>query len=182
MTDATKEINAEKILPEMRERLLTNSTGKLTVSQWTDIVTQPIVSLLILLVPLTFIIPRLIWGFGVWMIGFLLLILIGVILMRAFRYARLPVQFEKMQAEADSAPFWMIWRGSVLADDAGKQMRFNSRLAPPPRLKRQTTYDVFYLRDNDRLILLSIAPANHPDAKRWQPTKAFETRLKRRKG
>lgn len=178
MTDSV----SEKIVPEMRERLLINSTGKLTVSQWMDIVTQPIVSLMILLVPLTFILPRLIWGFGLWMIGLLLIVLIGVIVMRAFRYARLPVQFGRMQAKGDSAPIWMVWRGSVLTDEAGKLFRFNSRLSPPPRLKQDSTYDVYYLRDNERLILLSVAPATHPDAKRWQPNKSFETRLKRRQG
>ncbi len=170
------------VVPEMRERLMTNRSGKLTVGQWGDIVMQPLMSLLVMMIPLLVILPRLVlaFWFGWWlMIGVLMLLAVTTVF-RAYRYARLPVYHAKLQADGGAPPFWMFWKSLELVGSDGTRYKFTSRLAPAVNLERDKFYDVYYLKDADRYVLLSIAPIDHPDAERWQPDRMHKVRLDRR--
>ena len=171
------------VVPEMRQRLNTNRSGKLTPGQWMDIVLQPLTPMLLVLFPgVLIILPRL-W-FAVARGGWFLLILLVVVLgssfvMRAQRYARAPIRFIELQAQGE-APLMRFWRATLLKDDNGKSFRFNKRLAPRPILEKERRYLVYYLLDHDEPILLSLAPLDHPDSSKWQPDRMFYTRQERR--
>jgi hypothetical protein len=167
----------------MRERLMTNRVGKLTPNQWMDIVTYPLVSLLVFMVPAGFVLlPFMVrMVFRMWVIlPVLLLILAAVLVIRAFRYARKPVHFETLHARDGSTPMLMFWKPVWLMSEAGEKRRFTKWLAPRIALDRDRAYHVYYLKEQDDHILLSIVPADHPDSERWQPTSDFEQRLANR--
>lgn len=174
----------DSVSKPMRDRLLTNRYGKLTVSQWTDIVTQPLVALAVLFIPLGFVLlPRLLlltrFGSGIGIL-FILGVLALSLIPRAIRYARIPVQFAEMTADS-APPLWMFWRAPLFIDDSGQRVQFSSKLAPAFTMTHKRRYLVYYLKDNERYVLLSAAPLDHADMKRWQPNRVFEDRLKRRK-
>lgn len=180
-----KRKRGDSVVPEMRERLNSNRSGKLTPSQWLDIVMQPFITVMLLIMPISFILlPRALRLLvrGGWL---LLLIIVAFVvisfLLRAARYARAPLHFDEFTTEFDSLPpVWMFWRPIKLYDMQGRPMRFGKRLAPRPLLRPDRTYIVYYLREPDDHVLLSIAPADHPDAPDWQPDRFFEARAQRR--
>ncbi|MEO8608612.1 MAG: hypothetical protein ABI690_12050 [Chloroflexota bacterium] len=171
----------DPVTADMRARLSTNREGKLTSTQWKEIVTEPIATLLLLLVPTIIFLRARIFYFvagGGWLIGVAaVVILIGVILMRAGRYARAPIHTGTFRAAEQFRPFWMFWKAEIFFDEAGRTVRFNKRLAPASPHKTDEQYLIYYLKDGDGQILLSIAPASHPDAAGWQPSPAFQARL-----
>jgi hypothetical protein len=169
---------------DMRTRLLTNRHGKLTSDQWKDMVTEPLVVLLLLLAPAIMVLgPRMgaliARGWLVMLIGVLLALVIPM-LFRAQRYARAPIYFEQLYAGDNPAASLMFWRPQIFYTQSGDERRFKKRLAPSLRLRANHAYAVYYLRDADQLVLLSIAPADHPDAAKWQPSTAFHERFARR--
>lgn len=170
------------VVPEMRDRLHVNRTGKLTSSQWVDVVTQPLVTLLALMIPASFILLR--WLFiarvGIWAAVLVVLILTATTIFRAYRYARAPLYFDHLTARNGAAPFWQFWKPVELHKDDGTVMIFRKRLSPPPRIQSGRRYLVYYLREDPDYVLLSIAPSDHPDAPQWQPTATFDGRFKRR--
>lgn len=174
----------DELTPEMRSRLLTNRHGKLTSDQWKDMVTEPLVVLLLLLAPAIMILgPRLggliARGWLVMLIA-VLLALVVPILFRARRYARAPLYFEQLYAGDNRFSPFLFWRPLVLYTQSDEERRFQKRLAPFLRLRPNRAYIVYYLRDADQLVLLSIAPADHPEAAQWQPSAAFHERFARR--
>ena len=173
-----------EVVTEMRERLLTNRSGKLTSNQWLDIVTQPFIGLLVFFVPLSFILlPRMVAVFmrGGWL-AFLVafVILAASALFRAFRYARLPIHVGEFTATAQSASMWTMWRPLKLKDSEGQVVRFRRRLAPRPLLQEDKRYLVYYLRDHDDWVLLSLVGLDHPKINQYQPDSVFQTRFKQR--
>lgn len=176
----------DELSQDMRGRLLTNRHGKLTSDQWKDMVTEPLVWLLLLLTPAIIILgPRI----GALIARGWLVLLIGAVLVlgvptlfRARRYARAPIYFEKLYAGDNPTPGWMFWRPLVLAAQNGEERRFRKRLAPAMRLRPNHAYLVYYLRDAGQYVLLSMAPADHPESERWQPSAAFHERFARRAG
>jgi len=171
----------DPITPDMRARLSANSDGKLTSQQWREIVTEPLATLLLLLVPAIILLRARVFYLvagGGWLIGLLLLVVLGgVILLRAVRYARAPIHVGIFRAGEQFRPFWMFWKREVFFDESGKQVRFGKRLAPAARRQAGERYLIYYLKDREEWVLLSIAPADHPDAARWKPSPAFQTRL-----
>jgi hypothetical protein len=165
----------------MRARLLTNRDGRLTPSQWRDMVTEPLVTLLLLLVPGMMVVgPRLFFGAG-WIIGLGGLgALAVVLLLRAQRYARLPVHYAVLSAGDEFRPFWMFWKAQTFYTESEKPLHFHKSLAPYMPLRSGERYLVYYLKDAETNVLLSIAPADHEDAAQWQPSSLYEARLKRR--
>ncbi len=169
----------------MRARLLVNRQGRLTTEQWKDMVTEPLAVLGLLLVPGVFILgPRLgafIWG------GFALVTVAAVIALavslalRARRYARAPVHFAVLRAGTATPPFWAFWQPTILYTDSGEPLRFGKRLAPYTRLQRDLVYLVYFLQEDKTNVLLSLAPADHPDAELWQPSANFHSRFGRRR-
>src|SRR5690606_1373431 len=81
----------------MRARLTINRDGRLTSEQWKDLVTEPLVILLLVLAPLILILgPRLVaLALRGWVLALVVVLLVVVvpIIARAWRYARLPVHF-----------------------------------------------------------------------------------------
>lgn len=173
----------DPVHPAMRDRLLTNRYGKMTVNQWLDISTQPLVALMVLFIPLGFVLlPRLVmltrFG-GVWGIVLLLAVLALAIVPRAIRYARMPVQFAEMTADSAPPP-WAFWRAPTFMDDTRRRIPFKTRLSPQVTPQYGKRYLVYYVKDDDRYILLSAAPTDHPQAEYWQPKGVFHDRLQRR--
>lgn len=167
----------------MRARLLVNRHGKLTADQWKDMVTEPLVTLGLLLVPGILVLgPRLgafIWG-GFALVTLAALIALGVSLaLRARRYARAPIHFAVLRP-VNSPPFWAFWQPLLFDTETGEQQQFGKRLAPYTRLQRDRHYLVYFLEEANTKVLLSLAPADHPDAALWQPSSHFESRLKQR--
>jgi hypothetical protein len=179
-----KNSKRDPVTADMRARLAANRDGKLTSNQWKEIVTEPIATLLLLLVPGIILLRARIFYYiagGGWLIGVLVVvILVGVLLMRAGRYARAPIHVGVFRAAEQFRPFWMFWKAEIFYDETGKTVRFYKRLAPAVSHKAGEHYLIYYLKDRDGQILLSVAPADHPDAAGWQPTPAFQTRLAQR--
>ncbi|MBZ0283957.1 MAG: hypothetical protein K8L97_24675 [Anaerolineae bacterium] len=172
------------VTPDMQKRLLINRDGKLTPGQWRDMITEPLVTLLLLMTPGIMVLgPRLGAMFfgGFTLIALLALVGLAVtVIFRAQRYARLPVHFEVFYAGNEFRPFWLFWRPQILYTRADKPMRFAKSLAPYLPLEPGQPYLVYYLKDTAANVLLSIAPADHPEAAKWQPSASFEGRYKRR--
>jgi hypothetical protein len=182
--DTMKKTQRDSLTADMRARLNANRDGRLTSNQWKEIVTEPLTTLLLLLVPGIILLRARIFYYvagGGWFIGLaVVVILIGVILMRAGRYARAPIHMGVFRAAQQFRPFWMFWKAEIFYDEAGQTVRFYKRLAPAARYRADEQYLIYYLKDRDGQILLSIAPAEHPDAAGWQPSPAFQARFVQR--
>jgi hypothetical protein len=174
----------EVVNEDMRERLVVNREGKLTTGQWLELTTEPLVTLLLLLAPALVILgPRLVvlLRFGWWLLLLLAVAaLIFPLLMRARRYARLPVHFGRFYADVRDRPWWKFWQPSLFYDEDDQALEFKRWLAPRPPLKINGEYLVYYLNDRDRRVVLSLAPADHEEAERWQPTYQFKLRQAKR--
>lgn len=173
----------DDVTEEMRKRLRHNRNGVLTRDQWLDMVTEPMVTLLLLLPPLLLILgPRVRYLFRAWWLLLLVLLVVLVVptLLRARRYARAAVHFGVFYAPLTSRPRWLTWLPYTLKTDAEREIKFRRRLAPAIGLRAEHAYLVYYLKERDENVLLSIAPADHPDAELWYPSKSFETRYERR--
>jgi hypothetical protein len=174
----------DKVSGDMRARLLVNRDGKLTTEQWKSIVTEPLVTLLVLMIPGAVVLgPRLAYFFvgGYWLVSVIVAIaVVAVLLARAMRYARAPVQVGRFYAGEHTPAGWMFWKPEVLYTEADKPVKFSKRLAPRASLTLGEPYLVYYLKDAENYVLLSVAPADHEDAARWQPTSLFQARASRR--
>ena len=179
-----KKTKRDTVTADMRARLAANRDGKLTSNQWKEIVTEPLATLLLLLVPGIILLRARIFYFvagGGWAIGLLVVVMLAwVILRRAGRYARAPIHMGVFRAAEQFRPFWMFWKAEIFYDEAGQTMRFHKRLAPAASHNADQRYLIYYLKDRDGQILLSIAPAEHPDAAGWQPSPAFQSRFAQR--
>ncbi len=175
----------EVVSSEMRASLLTNRHGLLTSGQWREMVFEPLIVLLLLLVPTIMVLRSTLLAFVVgafWMVG--LAGVIGVaamIFLRARRYARLPLYYAVMTADTTSQPAWKFWgRGNQFLTANEDSVRFSRRLAPPMPVQDGAPYMLYYLREGDRYTLLSLAPVEHPNADSWKPSSSFEDRFQRR--
>jgi len=174
----------DKVSPQMRSRLLANRRGKLTTEQWKDAVTEPLGVLLLLLAPAIIILgPRMLLlsarGIVVVLAGIVVLVALPMVL-RAWRYARAPLYFDKFYAGDYPAPSWVFWRPQVFYTENGEAIQFKKRLAPRVRLRANRAYIVYYLRESDHCVLLSLAPADHVNADKWQPDDMFYNRQAQR--
>ncbi len=176
----------DEISQDMRNRLLTNRHGKLTSDQWKDMVTEPLTVLLLLLTPAIIILgPRITGliarGWFVLLLGILLVVVVPLVF-RARRYSRAPIYFEHLYAGDNPTSVLLFWRPQILFTEAGNERRFTKRLAPSLSLRPNRGYLVYYLQDANQTVLLSMAPADHPDAQYWQPSTTFHERFARRAG
>jgi len=174
----------DPVTNEMRSALMVNRDGRLTSQQYKNLIAEPLVTLLIILIPGMVVLgPRLaafIFG-GFWIVTVFALVALGAaLLFRAMRYARAPIQVGTFYAAENTPPGWMFWKPEVLYTEADKPIRFK-RLGPRTPLRPSQTYLVYYLKDAGNMVLLSIAPADHMDAARWQPTPMFQARSARRR-
>lgn len=178
----------EPINPEMASRLAENRDGRLTSNQWVSIVTEPLNLLLLLCLPLILVVgPRLfllsLRGGRILPIMLIMLVIVVVpLVFRAMRYARIPVEHAVLYSDTVQPSRWFFWRPPVMFHEDGSPARFRKRLAPYTPLEPNQSYIVYYMKDGDQMVLLSLAPTNHRYAERWQPSTTFHTRQQRRKG
>jgi hypothetical protein len=169
------------VTPEMRNRLLANRDGKLTPDQWLSIVTKPLLWTLMLLgLAVVVFGPRmLLLTARFWWLGLILLVALILVplMLRARRYARLPLQFARLYADV---PFRPWWRPMVFYTEADEPVAFKRRLAPSINLRIDSEYLVYYLQDGGERVLLSLAPSDHEDAEKFLPTEQFKLRFSRR--
>ncbi len=172
----------DPVTPEMRKRLLANRDGRITPNQWLDLIIQPLIVVMVLF-GVGFLV------FGEYMLAlfddawWLILPIIALLvflpgILRAVRYARMPVHFARL--EAGVQPWWGFWRPVVFYDAADHPVTFPRRLAPRPALRVSEPYIVYYLDEPQGKVLLSAAPAEHEDAESWLPTRNFDIRQERR--
>jgi hypothetical protein len=173
----------DEVVPEMRERLLANRSGRLTVGQWLDLIAQPLITLVVLS-GAAFIVfgARMVALLRVWWI---LLPVIGLlvvlpVILRAYRYARAPIHFARLYGNPQAR--WVFWQQQTFHTDADELVAFRHRLAPRLPLKLNHEYLVYFLDEPSGKVLLSVAPADHEDADLWLPTRHFEARYERRTG
>ena len=171
------------ITREMRERLFANRDGRLTVSQWMAITTDPLITLLLLLSPaillvglrLPFLLVR-----G-WLVLLIALVACAVVLMlRARRYARQPLHYRVLYAASTPWSRFIFWKMPGFYDDEGRVYRFGRWLAPRIPMLADRAYAVYYLNDSNQPVLCSVIPLTHPDADSFQPTTNFHRRFERR--
>lgn len=172
------------IRPEMRAALLTNRQGKLTSAQWREVVSEPLVPILLLMLPgiliLRSALVTLLVG-GLWIIGAAAVVGIGLMLaLRARRYARVALEFAVLRAADPQRPSWMWWRPQVFLDSNGEPLRFHRSLAPPTGIQPGREYLVYYFTEASGKTLLSLGAVDHPDADHWRPSSHFEGRRQRR--
>jgi hypothetical protein len=169
------------LTPEMRERLRANRDGKLSVDQWVSIVTTPVVWLLVLLgLALVVFGPRmLLLTARLWWLGAILItaLIVAPLVLRARRYARLPVHFARLYASGMALP---LARSTTLYTVGDAPLQFKRRLTPSLRLSDESEYLVYYLEDASERVLLSLAPSDHEDAEQFLPSEQFKLRFNRR--
>lgn len=176
---------ADIVTDKMRQRLLANRNGEIATDQWLDLVTEPLVILLLLVAPAAVILaPRFVWlGLSLRLpliIALVLLALAVPLFMRARRYARARVHFDILYADERLHAPLLFWKPQRFEAKDGRALEFHRRLAPYMFYRPGYPYLVYYLEEPRGLVLLSVAPADHPDAERWYPTRFFERRNARR--
>lgn len=169
------------VSPEMRNRLQANRNGRLTTDQWLSIVTKPLLWL-VLLIGLAVIVfgPRMmLLSARYWWLGLTLIVLLFVVplVLRARRYARLPIHFARLYSGMTALPFQ---RTTTLFTAADEAVPFRKRMTPMLRLRNDGEYLVYYLVDSSDRVLLSLAPADHADADQFLPTDSFKLRFNKR--
>ena len=171
---------ANVVSAAMRERLLKNRDGRLHKGQWSSVITEPITILLMLAAPAILIIgPRFkyLFALNLWLLLLLIVAVIGVpAYRRARRYRAAPMKFAVLRSPVVLHSRLMIWKEDEFLDDQGQLVRFRQRLAPSMRLMPDRAYLVYYLVDRGKNVLLSLAPADHPQARDWYPTRNFARR------
>jgi hypothetical protein len=175
---------ADIVTDKMRARLMQNRDGRIATDQWLDLITEPMVILLLLVAPAAVILGPNFFLFPLSLeLPFLILIILLVfgipILFRARRYARAPIHFDVLYAEDHPRAALIFWKPQTFITEDGKAVRFYKRLAPFMVFRPAHPYLVYYLEDPGGYILLSVAPADHADADQWRPTKFFERRKAR---
>lgn len=173
----------ELLSPDMRQRLLANREGKLIPGQWLDMVMQPLVTLLILLGPALIVLgPRLLLNVRGVLVALLTLVVVfgAMLLVRARRYARLPVKYAVLYAGVHMNPFWAFWRPTMFYTASDEPVKFNRQLAPRMPTRIDGEYVVYYLEEESGRVLLSMCPTDHKDIDKYLPTDRFKTRYTRR--
>lgn len=165
----------EVVSRAMRQRLAANREGRLTAEQWRDLVSEPLAPLLILLIPGVFIagplLGRLLLGRGVLVALLIALVVIAVPLaFRVWRYSNPVIEHDTLYTGPSAVTRWLFWRAETLYTASGDPVRFRRRVAPFTILRPNTAYLVYYLQEPTTLVLLSLAPVDHPDAALWQPS------------
>jgi len=174
-----------RVSPQMRERLQANRRGKLHNEQWREAVMEPVVTVMLLMVPAIILLRSFLLTLfvgGLWMVGVgALLVAGGVLFMRARRYARIPVYFGVFRAPDNLPSKWTFWKPTILVAADGTLVPFKHSLAPDKRLQANQEYLVYYTKSNEGNTLLSFAPSDHLESDGWRPAKDFKTPYNRMK-
>ncbi len=158
----------------MRERLLANRLGKLHNEQRREVVMEPVVTVMLLMVPVIILLRSflitLFWG-GLWMIGVgALLVGVFMLFMRSRRYSRVQLHFGVFRAPEKLPSTWLFWKPIILTDAYGVLTSFKHSLAPDKRIQANQEYMVYYLKEAKGNTLLSFAPTDHLENASWRPS------------
>jgi hypothetical protein len=168
-----------RVSPQMRERLLANRRGKLHNEQWREVVTEPLITILLLMVPVIILLRSFLLTLfvgGLWMVGVGALLAVGIMLfMRARRYARVPVYFGVFHTPNKLPSKFMLWKPIILVLSDGTLLQFRYSLASDKHFKVNQEYLVYYLKSAEGYTLLSFAPTDHLESHNWRPAKDFKT-------
>lgn len=151
-----------------------NRDGKLSSRQWMELITEPMISLMLLSVPLILLVGR----FGIAGRYIVLLVVVGFVIMtllRAIRFSRVKLTYRVLFAE-QSYPRWMFWRKTTLTTKSGESVRFHYHVVRKLDLPQNEALSVYYIVVADRLILLSAISQKHPQAHIAEPTPVFTRR------
>lgn len=160
-------------LPTTVEKdLRRNREGRLSSRQWMELATEPVITLLLLSVPLILLLGG---RFGIAGRYFVLLAVVGVIVtvvLRAFRFARVNLHYQVLFLEQPRAR-WKFWQKLHFVTKTGERIRFDNSVANRLDLKTDQALQVYYFEMGNRRTLVSGVPQKHPQAHRWQPTDLF---------
>ncbi len=148
-----------------------NRDGRLSTRQWLELITEPVVSLLLLSVPLVLIFGR--YGMaGRILVLALIAGFLATIVLRALRFARVKLCYRVLYAER-LQPRWKFWRKTVLTSRAGEPVRFQQKIAGKLKIKPDDALHVYFVSVGDRSILVSMIPQEHPKAELAEPSDDF---------
>lgn len=168
-----------RVSSQMRERLLVNRRGKLHNEQWREVVMEPLITILLLMVPVIILLRSFLLTLfvgGLWIVGVGVLLTLGIMLfMRARRYARVPVYFGVFRAPSKLPSKLLLWKPIVFAFSDGTMVQFKHSLASDKHFQANQEYLVYYLKSAEGYTLLSFAPTDHLESHTWRPTKDFKT-------
>ena len=159
----------------MRERLLANRRGKLHSDQWRELVMEPLITIMLLMVPAIILLRSFLLTLfvgGLWMVGVGALVVVTVMLFRrARRYSRVQIYSAVFRAPERLPSKWMIWKPIILTALDGQVFAIKHSLAPDKRFQANQEYLVYYIKSVDGLNLLSFSPTDHLDIDSWRPLK-----------
>lgn len=168
-----------RVSPQMRAQLLANRHGKLHNEQWREIVLEPLITILVLMVPTIILLRSFLLTLfvgGLWMVGAGALLAGGIMLVtRARRYARIPVYYGVFRATTKLPAKWMFWKSLTLIATDGKTISFKRSLAPDRNIQPDQEYMVYYFKAADGYVLLSFVPSDHLESATWRPAADFKT-------
>lgn len=142
-----------------------NREGHLAYDQRLNLVLQPLGTLLLIALPLLVIFAFTPVGrlrvvafarYGVLLIGSVALVMAVVLLLRIWRYTRLPVQ----QATLFGGERERLRRRLTLYTASGDPVVFDNFVGGLPNLTRDEPYTVYYYDEPDRRTLLSYMPTD----------------------
>ncbi len=162
-----------RVSPKMRQFLLVNRVNRLHPDQLREIVLEPFISLLLLMVPAIILLRSLLFTLfvgGLWMVG-----AVGIayglfrLYQRWWQYRRVKIYYGIFHTGQRLPPRWQFWRPFTLTSQSGNVMKFKRSLAPDQRLQINQDYIVYYTKEENTSTLLSFAPLDHPDITTWKP-------------
>ena len=163
---------SERLSREIRNDLKRNREGKLSSRQWLQLITEPLMTLLLLSVPLILIAGR--YGpAGRLMVLALIGAFVLTMAMRALRFARVKLSYRVLFADG-AQPRWKFWRKATLANKSGETIRFDHRLSGRVNIEPDQALHAYYAEAGGRRILLSVVPKRHPDSALAEPGIHFE--------
>lgn len=156
---------------QQQKDLARNRDGRLSSRQWWVLISEPLTTLLLLLVPMILLIGR----FGVagrWIVIGVVLVFIATVILRAIRFSRVRLHYQVLHVE-QLRPRWMFWRKLKLMTKHGNPLYFDNQIASKPKLQLNQTLKVYYIIVADRHILINYLPEKHPQSSFADPTTQF---------
>jgi len=158
----------------MRLWLAENSNGHLAYDQRLNLITRPLGTLVLLMLPLVVLFGFTPLGqlrlvalsrYGALLIPLLLVGLVGVLVLRTWRYVRMPIQHATLYGgERDR-----LRRRLTTYTPSGEPLRFDSFASRLPELERDEPYVVYYYDEPSGKTLLSYAPLDDAREQGWLP-------------
>lgn len=166
--------NTNTLSSEFKKDVQRNRDGRLSSRQWIALITEPLISLLLLAVPLILLVGR-----GGIAGRYIVLIVMGAVavtmVFRAFRFARVTLHYRVLHVET-ARKRWMFWRKLKLTTKMGDTITFDQQITTKLNLPLNQAVHAYYIVIADRKILVSLLPEKHPQANLATPTNQFSRR------